>query len=204
MKRLTTTLAAALAAGSLGSTLALWREKTFQTLSMTALALLIWAGVWEAVHGGLLGQHVGGVAAGATVHPQTDRHLGSQHGRDGRDARAQTHVGAGAVGHACARLGRQFWPAPACYVACLKMSRRVQYEDGHSMCRDPAVSTVPETPPWLPKGRRRLDPTHLSLPWVLGRRRDQPFHPSPFGAGDLHSEVSYRAFPGGRESWVVL
>lgn len=36
------TLAAAVAAGSLGSTIALWREKTFQTLAMTALALMLW------------------------------------------------------------------------------------------------------------------------------------------------------------------
>jgi len=42
--------AAVLAAGSLGSTLALWREKTFQTLAMTALALVAWVGVWEALH----------------------------------------------------------------------------------------------------------------------------------------------------------
>jgi ABC-type transport system involved in multi-copper enzyme maturation permease subunit len=37
------TLASALAAGSLGSTVALWREKTFQTLALTALALGILA-----------------------------------------------------------------------------------------------------------------------------------------------------------------
>lgn len=43
------TFASALAAASLGSTLALWREKTFQALSMTALALVMWLGVWEAV-----------------------------------------------------------------------------------------------------------------------------------------------------------
>jgi hypothetical protein len=43
------TLATCLAAGSLGSTLALWREKTFQTLSMTTLAIVIWIGVWEGV-----------------------------------------------------------------------------------------------------------------------------------------------------------
>ena len=41
--------AAVLAAGSLGSTLALWREKTFQTLAMTALSLVAWIGVWEAL-----------------------------------------------------------------------------------------------------------------------------------------------------------
>ncbi|MFW6170751.1 MAG: hypothetical protein ACODAD_09695, partial [Planctomycetota bacterium] len=47
------TLASVLVAGSLGSTLALWREKTFQTLSMTALILVIWLGFWEAVDAGL-------------------------------------------------------------------------------------------------------------------------------------------------------
>ncbi|MEQ8791406.1 MAG: ABC transporter permease subunit [Pirellulaceae bacterium] len=43
------TVVTALAAGSLGSTIALWREKTFQTLSMTALGLVFWLGVWEVV-----------------------------------------------------------------------------------------------------------------------------------------------------------
>ncbi|HEX7446550.1 MAG TPA: ABC transporter permease subunit [Pirellulales bacterium] len=43
------TLASALAAGSLGSTLALWREKTFQTLAMTALALMLWLAACEGV-----------------------------------------------------------------------------------------------------------------------------------------------------------
>lgn len=43
------TLASACAAGSLGSTLALWREKTFQTLAMTAMALVIWLAACEAV-----------------------------------------------------------------------------------------------------------------------------------------------------------
>jgi len=40
------TLVTALAAGSLGSTIALWREKTFQTLALTALVLAILA-AWE-------------------------------------------------------------------------------------------------------------------------------------------------------------
>jgi ABC-type transport system involved in multi-copper enzyme maturation permease subunit len=43
------TLAACLIAASLGGLLAYWREKTFQTLAMTALALVLWIGVWEAV-----------------------------------------------------------------------------------------------------------------------------------------------------------
>lgn len=42
------TLASALAAGSLGSMLALWREKTFQTLAMTALAIVLWLFACEA------------------------------------------------------------------------------------------------------------------------------------------------------------
>src|SRR6185436_4491829 len=42
-------LASALAAGSLGSTIALWREKTFQALAMTALILVLWLVGWEVV-----------------------------------------------------------------------------------------------------------------------------------------------------------
>jgi len=42
------TLATVFAAGSLGSTVALARDKTFQSLAMTALVLMIWIGVWEA------------------------------------------------------------------------------------------------------------------------------------------------------------
>jgi ABC-type transport system involved in multi-copper enzyme maturation permease subunit len=43
------TLLSALAAGSLGSLLAVWREKTFQTLALTVLCLLFWPGACEAV-----------------------------------------------------------------------------------------------------------------------------------------------------------
>jgi ABC-type Na+ efflux pump permease subunit len=50
------TLAAALAAGSLGSTIALWREKTFQAVAMTALVLVLWLVGWELVGGGVLGE----------------------------------------------------------------------------------------------------------------------------------------------------
>ena len=46
------TLAASFAAGSLGSTLALWREKTFQTLAMTALGLVLWLLLGEALANG--------------------------------------------------------------------------------------------------------------------------------------------------------
>jgi ABC-type transport system involved in multi-copper enzyme maturation permease subunit len=57
------TLTAALAAGSLGSVIALWREKTFQTLAMTALALMVWLLLGEAVSAGLFGDSLGGAAA---------------------------------------------------------------------------------------------------------------------------------------------
>jgi ABC-type Na+ efflux pump permease subunit len=61
------TLATVLAAGSLGSTVALAREKTFQSLSLTALVLFTWIGLWEAV-GALFGERVvGGVSVSAIV-----------------------------------------------------------------------------------------------------------------------------------------
>ncbi len=43
------TLATALAAGSLGSTVALAREKTFQSLAITVLVLMMWLGAWEVI-----------------------------------------------------------------------------------------------------------------------------------------------------------
>src|SRR4051794_38256132 len=43
------TLASALIAGSLGSTVALWREKTFQALALTALILVLWLLAWEII-----------------------------------------------------------------------------------------------------------------------------------------------------------
>ena len=43
------TVFSALAAGSLGSTLALWREKTFQTLALTVLVLVFWIGAGEVI-----------------------------------------------------------------------------------------------------------------------------------------------------------
>jgi ABC-type transport system involved in multi-copper enzyme maturation permease subunit len=43
------TLVSALAAGSLGSTIALWREKTFQSLAMTLLVIVLWLVGWEIV-----------------------------------------------------------------------------------------------------------------------------------------------------------
>ncbi|HEY3395786.1 MAG TPA: ABC transporter permease subunit, partial [Lacipirellulaceae bacterium] len=46
------TLVSALAAGSLGSTIALWREKTFQSLAMTLLVIVLWLGGWEIVAAG--------------------------------------------------------------------------------------------------------------------------------------------------------
>lgn len=61
------TLTTVLAAGSLGSMLALWREKTFQTLSLTALVLVIWLVFCEAIHAGLLFKDIGGVSCQAVA-----------------------------------------------------------------------------------------------------------------------------------------
>ncbi len=50
-----------MACGSLGSVIALWREKTFQALAMTVLVLVLWLGVWEMVGSGALGSRWQGV-----------------------------------------------------------------------------------------------------------------------------------------------
>ncbi|REJ70007.1 MAG: hypothetical protein DWQ31_01960 [Planctomycetota bacterium] len=42
------TVAAAVAAGSVGGMLAFWREKTFQSLALTLLVVTMWLGTWEA------------------------------------------------------------------------------------------------------------------------------------------------------------
>jgi hypothetical protein len=54
-------VASAIAAGSLGSTLGLWREKTFQTLALALLALVLWLGAGEALAAGVFGRTWGGV-----------------------------------------------------------------------------------------------------------------------------------------------
>ncbi|MDR2115078.1 MAG: ABC transporter permease subunit [Planctomycetaceae bacterium] len=43
------TLFSMLACGSLGSCVALWREKTFQAIATTILVLVLWIGVWETI-----------------------------------------------------------------------------------------------------------------------------------------------------------
>lgn len=53
------TLATALAAGSIGALVALWREKTFQTLALTVLAIVVWLGIGEAIGQGVFGDRLG-------------------------------------------------------------------------------------------------------------------------------------------------
>jgi ABC-type transport system involved in multi-copper enzyme maturation permease subunit len=55
------TLASAFVAGSLGSTIALWREKTFQALAMTALVIVLWLVAWEIIAAGALGRELAGI-----------------------------------------------------------------------------------------------------------------------------------------------
>lgn len=53
------TLTTAFAAGSLGATVALWREKTFQSLALVALAIVFWIGLFEGI--GLVGGQLFGL-----------------------------------------------------------------------------------------------------------------------------------------------
>ena len=59
------TLAAVLVCGSFGSTIAFWREKTFQALAMTVMAIVVWIGFWEVIASGLLGSGWWGLSAEA-------------------------------------------------------------------------------------------------------------------------------------------
>ncbi len=60
------TIGAAVAAGSIGSTLALWREKTFQTLALVFLVLMFWlAGAELLIVAGGWGLRWGGVSTAA-------------------------------------------------------------------------------------------------------------------------------------------
>ncbi|HEX4149855.1 MAG TPA: hypothetical protein VHY20_12740 [Pirellulales bacterium] len=51
-----------LACGSLGSTLAFWREKTFQTLAIATLAMIFWTAAWELVARNVAGRSWNGIA----------------------------------------------------------------------------------------------------------------------------------------------
>jgi len=62
------TIVTAMAAGSLGAMMALWREKTFQTLALVAMCIVFWLGAWEAV--ALSGIEIFGVA-GSTINAAT-------------------------------------------------------------------------------------------------------------------------------------
>ena len=57
------TLTAAIAAGSLGSMIALWRERTFQSLALTALLLMLWLLGGEVIRSGPWGETWLGVDA---------------------------------------------------------------------------------------------------------------------------------------------
>ena len=57
------TFGAAAVAGSLGSTIALWRERTFQSLALTALVLVLWLLGGELLAAGVFGQQWAGLSA---------------------------------------------------------------------------------------------------------------------------------------------
>ena len=58
------TITAAAVSGSLGSTIALWRERTFQSLAMTALMLVLWLLAGEAIAAGVWGDAWLGISSG--------------------------------------------------------------------------------------------------------------------------------------------
>lgn len=58
------TFAGVMVAGGLGSTIALWREKTFQALAMTVMILVFWIALWEGVSAGLIGRAWLGISCG--------------------------------------------------------------------------------------------------------------------------------------------
>ena len=57
------TLIAAVVSGSLGSTIALWREKTFQSLALTTLLLVMWLLGGEMIAAGVFGESWSGITA---------------------------------------------------------------------------------------------------------------------------------------------
>gem|GEM_PF-63767 len=59
------TLAGAVVGGSLGSTLALWREKTYQSLALTMLVLVLWLAGWRLVALGTFGSRWLGIPTSA-------------------------------------------------------------------------------------------------------------------------------------------
>ncbi len=66
------TLATAVVSGSIGSLLALWREKTFQTLALTVLTLVFWLALGEVVVRAVLGDSWCGISTevwGAVISP---------------------------------------------------------------------------------------------------------------------------------------
>ena len=62
MRAYAVTLASVFVCGSLGSTIALWREKTFQSLALTVLAMVLWLAAGQIVASGSLGSSWGGIA----------------------------------------------------------------------------------------------------------------------------------------------
>ena len=85
-----------LVCGSLGSTLALWREKTFQALAMTVLVLVLWLAAGEVLAAGVLGETV---LRAAVPHAGGRSQPLAGHSR-GRPPLGPRPAGARAAGHA--------------------------------------------------------------------------------------------------------
>ena len=99
------TLASVLACGALGSTLALWREKTFQALAMTVLALVLWLAIGETIAAGVLGDPIAGLPA--KRRPPGEPLAGDPRGRS-RYPHDYPALGPWAV------RSTSSWPSPSC------------------------------------------------------------------------------------------
>ncbi len=92
------TVATILACGSLGSTLALWREKTFQALAMTLLALVLWLALGEFLAAGVLGHGPAAAAWAVALSPwQAILEAPSAGRRAGPDPGAARHAPPGVL-----------------------------------------------------------------------------------------------------------
>ena len=150
------TFVTALAAGSLGSTIALWREKTFQTLALTALVLAILA-AWEVLlASGTLFASQSGTALGRWAGARQSVASGAGGGAAAIGSRdmAGTRVGLSSVhciGDCCHRGGEP---------DCDAFRTSVESFEGSSLPRDEAdefrTATAVAAEPAAPAARRSV------------------------------------------------
>jgi hypothetical protein len=179
-------LVATLAAGSVGSTVALWREKTFQTLAITALLLVFWWAAGELVAAGVLGRSWAG----------TDCQTWAVAISPVRAVLEATHPWSPAPLVQGVRLSPVCWLWPACGRGILRM-RPAPWEKPRRLgcgpkpyptcrrggwaraarARRTAVPDSTVLTKWASSGLRIVR-RHRTLAWVI-QRRPRPAHRQP-------------------------